>query len=298
MTLAECGPESLYGEFLAYLGNVRTFVMDGDKLVLDLWADAGQMVFRPVQAVQLPEVSDDLTGITWEWVRFLGGDDSRMDVDDPTRYTLSLNPDGTYQIKADCNTSAGAFTWDEAHLELLPGPTTMAECAPGSLYSSFLSKLGHVRTYVFDDGGNLVLDLWADAGQMFFRKAGQPAETTDLEGTLWQLVAYAQEGSLVDVLPGAEITAEFAEGQVAGSAGCNRYMGGYTVEDGTLTFGLVASTRMMCGAPEGVMEQETGYLAALAGVNAYRVSGDGLDLVDVDGKVLATFVASAILPAE
>ena len=44
-TLAECGPESLYNNFLNDLSNVVTFVIDGNKLYLNLWADAGNMVF-------------------------------------------------------------------------------------------------------------------------------------------------------------------------------------------------------------------------------------------------------------
>jgi heat shock protein HslJ len=296
-TLAECGPDSLYDEFLAYLGDVRTYVMDGEKLVLDLWADAGHMVFRPVRAVQLPEVESDLVGITWEWVQFLGGDDSRIDVDDPSRYTLTLSPDGTYQIRADCNTSVGAYEVDEAHLTLKPGPTTLAECAPGSLYSDFLAKLGHVRTYIFDDG-KLVLDLWADAGHMVFRNAEQAPTSIPLEGTSWQLAGYAREGDLVDVLPDTEITAKLLDGQMAGSAGCNRYMASYAIEGDTIAFGPAASTRMMCASPDGIMEQEQGYLAVLGAVNAYRISGKELELVDVNGALLATFVASAAQSAE
>lgn len=46
-TLAECGPESLYNDFLIDLSNVVTFVIDGNKLYLNLWADAGNMVFIP-----------------------------------------------------------------------------------------------------------------------------------------------------------------------------------------------------------------------------------------------------------
>jgi heat shock protein HslJ len=290
-TLAECEPGSLYNAFLAHLGNVRTFVIDGDRLALDLLADAGQMTFRPVQPVHLPEVASGLVGITWEWVRFLGGDDSRIEVSDPARYTLTLNADGTYQIKADCNTSVGAYTWDEAHLTLEPGPTTLAECAPGSLYSDFLAKLGHVRTYVFDDG-QLVLDLWADAGQMVFRRAEGAPAAPSLEGTLWGLVGYTKEGILVDVLPGSAITAELREGQIAGSAGCNRYTASFTVDGDALALGPVASTRMMCSSPDGIMEQEQGYLAALGSASAYQIAGDRLDMFDADGTLVATFAAS------
>jgi heat shock protein HslJ len=294
-TLAECEPGSLYDEFLAYLGHVRTHVRaDDGKLVLDLWADAGQMVFRPVQAIQLPEAEPDLVGITWEWVAFLGGDDSRIDVDDPSLYTLTLNPDGTYQVKADCNMAGGAYTLDEAHLALEPGPMTLAECGPDSLYDEFLTKLGYVRTYVYvADEGEWVLDLWADAGQMVFQRAEPPGTAVSLEDTLWQLASYGDgQGNLVDVLLDAEVTAEFSDGQIAGSAGCNRYSASYSLEGSAIALGPVAVTRMICAAPDGIMEQEHGYLVALGSATAYRIDGDSLELTDVNGVVLATFVAA------
>ncbi|HUV94190.1 MAG TPA: META domain-containing protein [Anaerolineae bacterium] len=109
----------------------------------------------------------DIRGTTWQWERFAGGDGSKMEVEDPSKYTLTLRPDGTYEVKADCNLSSGSYTLDGSQLILEPGPTTLAECEPGSLYSEFLAKLGHVRTYVFHEG-KLVLNLWADAGDMFF----------------------------------------------------------------------------------------------------------------------------------
>jgi heat shock protein HslJ len=45
-TLAECGPDSLSERYLTLLGNVRTYVLEGEQLYLDLWADGGQMVFQ------------------------------------------------------------------------------------------------------------------------------------------------------------------------------------------------------------------------------------------------------------
>lgn len=44
-TLVACEPNSLSNEYLAKLGYVATFVVDGDYLVLNLMADGGNMVF-------------------------------------------------------------------------------------------------------------------------------------------------------------------------------------------------------------------------------------------------------------
>jgi hypothetical protein len=113
-------------------------------------------------------VDSDIIGITWQWERY---DDTagmnNLIVDDPTLYTLLLNPDGTYQAKVDCNLAGGSYVLDGSSLKFEPGPTTLAECGSGSLYDVFLEKLGHVATFVTQDG-RLYLNLWADAGNMVF----------------------------------------------------------------------------------------------------------------------------------
>jgi heat shock protein HslJ len=114
------------------------------------------------------EPGSPLVGRTWTWQRFLSGDGSEIEVDDPARYTLTLGPDGVYQVKADCNLSSGAYTLADGSLLLEPGPTTLAECGPDSLSDRYLTLLGHVRTYVLE-GEQLYLDLWADGGQMVFQ---------------------------------------------------------------------------------------------------------------------------------
>ena len=117
------------------------------------------------------EAGAEIVGVTWEWERFEGGDDSVIEVNDPTRYTLLLNADGTYALRADCNTGSGSYTLEGSSLTLGPGPMTMAACPEDSLDSEFLKNLEGVRTYVMNEG-KLVLNLFADAGNMFFSSAG------------------------------------------------------------------------------------------------------------------------------
>ena len=114
-----------------------------------------------------------------------------------------------------------------------------------------------------------------------------------LEGTLWTLVSYGDPSDPQAVLEGSEITAEFdsAEGTVHGSAGCNSYFGSYEVDGETITFGPLGSTMMACSEPEGIMEQELAYLAALGSAVTYYIEGDKLELVDADGTRIAQFIA-------
>ena len=110
----------------------------------------------------------EIVGITWLWERFDDTADlNNIVVDDPALYTLKLNEDGTYETKADCNRSSGQYMLEGSSITFEPGPTTLAECEPGSLYDTYLARLEDVATFVMD-GDNLVLNLWADGGNMVF----------------------------------------------------------------------------------------------------------------------------------
>ncbi len=117
-----------------------------------------------------------------------------------------------------------------------------------------------------------------------------------LEGNLWGLESYAgNDGQMVDVIPGSKVTAEFVDGQINGSAGCNNYFGSYELSGNSLTMsGPFGITEMFCAEPEGVMEQENQYLAALQSVTTYEIKADVLEMFDADGTRMVTYQAAAI----
>ncbi len=90
-------------------------------------------------------------------------------------------------------------------------------------------------------------------------------------------------------------TATFDDGRLAGSTGCNRYTGPYSVEGETLELGAVASTRMACVPPADAVERE--FLAALERVARWRSDLDGLVLLDDGDTELLRFV-KATPPAD
>jgi len=76
---------------------------------------------------------------------------------------------------------------------------------------------------------------------------------------------------------------------VTGSGGCNSYDATVkTTAPGKIEVGPVSATRKACSTPEGVMEQEAAYLAALQSAAAYRLEGDHLELRTADGAIAAT----------
>ena len=116
-----------------------------------------------------------------------------------------------------------------------------------------------------------------------------PGERKGLEGLLWKLDSYVNSQSeSVGVLPDAEITAEFKDGKVNGSAGCNNYFASYEVSGDSLTIvGPIGSTMMACEPP--VSEQEAQYLAALESAASYQVTDGKLQIANEDGETVLTF---------
>ncbi len=145
---------------------------------------------KPINETEpIGDVGDpaEIMGLTWYWIRL---DDPaglvQISIDNPTLYTLSLNPDRTYTVKADCNLSSGNYTIDGSSLGMASGPTTLAECGAESRSSTFLTELGQVVSF-FVAENKLILTLGEEAGSLVFVPASLmswPAEvnwTTAIE---------------------------------------------------------------------------------------------------------------------
>lgn len=73
-------------------------------------------------------------------------------------------------------------------------------------------------------------------------------------------------------------TISFTADRVSGNAGCNNFMGGYTLEGKKLTFTHLASTMKMCGPAFMAVEQK--FTAALGAVRYATAEGDVVTLWD------------------
>jgi len=97
---------------------------------------------------------------------------------------------------------------------------------------------------------------------------GDPADL--LTGDAWRITALG-DAELIE--PERMSLNFFGQGRVAGSAGCNRLVGGFTLTGEGLKFGPMASTMMAC--PEPLMAQERRMLDALEQVAAFDMDGRG-----------------------
>ncbi|WP_147819837.1 META domain-containing protein [Salidesulfovibrio onnuriiensis] len=84
------------------------------------------------------------------------------------------------------------------------------------------------------------------------------------------------------VIDASNVTIVFKDdGKVGGRSGCNNYTGSWKLENGKLSMGPFASTRMMC--PGALMEQETRFLQHLQQATSLDVDKTGALLIFVDG---------------
>jgi heat shock protein HslJ len=116
-----------------------------------------------------------------------------------------------------------------------------------------------------------------------------PAAT--IEGSTWKLVGLPGHDS--SALGGAKrpVTARFEAGRISGFSGCNRFMGGYTVDRDKLAIGTLAGTMMACPGPE--MALESAFQRALAGTFRFAISDDRLTLTPASGAPLVFQMAPA-----
>ena len=103
-----------------------------------------------------------------------------------------------------------------------------------------------------------------------------------IEGKVWKLVSYNQQPILAE----SEITAEFTEGRVNGSAGCNSYFADYQLNNAQLNIERVGSTKRACPDVEGLMEQETTYLNLLDRAESAAVVNNVLTINTPDGNLV------------
>jgi heat shock protein HslJ len=120
------------------------------------------------------------------------------------------------------------------------------------------------------------------------------AQSQALAGSSWDVISYNNgRGGVTSVIIGTEITADFAaDGQMSGSSGCNSYTALYEAEDENISIDSPAVTRQFCAEPEGVMEQENEYLAALQTTATYQIEGISMNMRTADGATVANFKRS------
>ncbi len=112
----------------------------------------------------------------------------------------------------------------------------------------------------------------------------------DLEGSSWTLSSLSVDGSPTPAVGESNLVFA-ADGEVAGSTGCNRFTGEWQQDGSALTIAVGATTLAACVSPE-LDEQEQRLIEALGQTAVVRQSDDSIELLDEQQDVVATYRAS------
>lgn len=256
-------------------------------------ADASSIKWSLIEEVsKTPVESSDeleLEGTDWMMVSYLN-QDGELTPSLPGTSATALFQNGELNGNASCNGYFGSYEVDGSKLSVGPLASTEMFCGspPGVMDQElgYLSALGSAANYAIENEQLVIAD---EAGETVL--VYMVAEPKSLTGNLWQVISYNNgKEAVVSVILGTELTALFDEqGQLSGSAGCNNYTAAYEVEGGNITIGPAATTRMMCSDPEGIMDQETEYLAALEMAASYEFEDDRLILLDAEGRRVVNY---------
>lgn len=141
-----------------------------------------------------------LTGTLWQLEEIIYNNDTMLVPDDPEMYSIQFFEDGTVAVRADCNVGNGVFDPDSTDFITLQA-FTLAACGPDSIDDEFRQGLDNAALFFFDDG-DLLLDLFADAGTMRFSAAEEMAVEEDTEVETEEDVVVEEE--TVETMPETE----------------------------------------------------------------------------------------------
>jgi heat shock protein HslJ len=234
------------GDYLAALEAAASYQVEADALTL-VDADGAPI------ATFTQNGEADIVDITRQWTALTETEPASQSlVSDPEDYTLVLRSDGTYRVKADCNVGSGGYTLEGNNLTLEPGPMTLAECGPESLFDLYLTKLGSVESLSVQDG-RLILHLGGNAGKVVFRNTGPAGETdnepadADITSIVWMWTETTTPTGVTSVGDPEKYTIELLpDGQLRVRADCNRGSGSYRLGDSHVSFEFGPMTLAEC----------------------------------------------------
>ena len=205
----------------------------------------------------------------------------------PNEPTAVVNflPDGALSGDTGCNRFGGTYTVDGDDLTVTTGATTRRACTDDVATvqeQALLTQLGEVRSARVDGPS---LDLLDGSGTVLLSLAAGPS---GLDGTSWQVSAVNNgTGGLEASALSEALTAEFRDGMVSGSTGCNTFSAAYTTEDDRITVEPPQATLVGC-EPE-VAAVEARFLAALERSTRFELEATSLVLRDDEGAAQVTF---------
>lgn len=185
---------------------------------------------------------------------------------------------------AACNSYGGTVDVDDDGSLTMDGfAVTEMACIDDGIMDSEAAFLAALTTVDSVEIVDTALVLEGPDARLAFAAQAEP-EPAALVGTEWALESLLEDadGDGAASSPINDATLEITpEGQVVGTAGCNRFHGPGEVDDDVLHAGPLAATRMLC--EPAVMDQERHVLDVLQAAPSISLDGNSLTLRTEDG---------------
>jgi heat shock protein HslJ len=230
-----------------------------------------------------------LSGVTWYLFSMRSGG-AAGNVLPGTEITAYFDGAGRVSGSAGCNQYTASYSGSLNNIAIGSPATTKMNCPspPGTMSQESLYLVTFQGATRFTIDGDILTFFDSNGRAILAYSRIRPGVLTPapLTGTTWYL------NSFVDAVgnfwtPGTShpISLQLeGDGQLSGNAGCNNYVGSYTLYGNTITIGSLGSTLMYCNET-AVRDLETTYLAILPRMTLYGISGNELTLSDGTGKI-------------
>ena len=140
----------------------------------------------------------------------------------------------------------------------------------------------------------------ADATSVPANTEVTPSNAEELVNTQWVLESIIEGGVEPLSFSTAQPYLEFREnGEAGGSGGCNTFSTQYQAQEGQISFGPVASTKIACAID--IMQKEQKFFDALGSADRFELAGDTLQIWYAQGQNVLTFsrtTLSTLVPVE
>jgi heat shock protein HslJ len=208
---------------------------------------------------------------------------------------ITLAPDATLRIEfsdgqvsfsGGCNGHSGQATFAGDQLTVGPMMSTMMACdQPLMDQDAAVAAFLNAGVTVLLDGNNLAL-TGADGAriELLDREVADPDRP--IEGTTWVVTGVISDEAISSGWGEAVASITIVDGQAQVAAGCNRGMASASIGEGTITFGPLALTKMMCD--DEAMRLETAVTTVLQGEVTFDIEADSLTLMNGTNGLMLT----------
>lgn len=134
-------------------------------LMLTLSIVAVSVTTGLTQPGQSSSTSDDLSGTSWQLVKFQDSDGTTVvAASQRSKYTIAFGANGRANVRVDCNSGDGGWKYKGPNqIQFGSMSVSRTNCGSGSLHDRIVRDGAVIRNYVIKDG-HLFLSLLEEAG--------------------------------------------------------------------------------------------------------------------------------------